>query len=175
MTSATRRRPHPSEYFEYYHTYVSEVPDGDIVTILRRQMEDASALLSSVPKERTGFTYAPGKWTLNEVVGHVLDMEWVFTARALHFARAVDAALPGVEQDDVMKVSNFPSRPLDDIVDQWRHLRAAGTLFFEALDDAAWDRAGTASGRRFTVRAFPYIIAGHANHHLDVIRNRYLK
>jgi len=169
-----RRRPDPSEYFEYYHLYIQQVPDGDIVDILRRQIDDASAFLARIPKDRVDFLYAPGKWTLKEVVGHVLDMEWVFTARAVHFARAIPGALPGAEQEDVMAVANFGSRSLDDIVAEWRDLRAAGARFFEDLDAAAWDRAGIASERRFGVRAFPYIIAGHAHHHMNVIKEKYL-
>ncbi len=172
--SNIRRRPEPSEYFEYYHRYIEQVPDGDIVDVLRAQFEEAAAFLARVPRDRVEFRYAPGKWTLKEVVGHVLDMEWVFTARAVHFARAVPGALPGAEQEDVMAVANFGERPLDEVVDEWGHLRAAGVRFFEGIDAAAWDRAGTASGRRFTVRAFPYIIAGHAHHHMNVIREKYL-
>lgn len=169
-----RRRPDPSEYYDYYGQYVAAIPDGDILDILRRQIDEASGLLSRVTPERASFRYAPGKWTLKEVVGHVVDLEWVFTARALHFARGVEDALPGVEQDDFVKVAGFGSRPLDDIVDEWRHLRAAGTRFFAGLDDDAWVRRGTASGHLFSVRAYAYIIAGHAQHHLGVMREKYL-
>jgi hypothetical protein len=170
----TRRRPRLSEYVEYYRRYVEQVPDGDIVAVLRRQMDDAAGFLARIPKDRVDFRYAPGKWTLKEVVGHVLDMEWVFAARAVHVARAEPGALPGVEQDDVMAVANFGARSLDDVVAEWRDLRGAGTRFFASLDADAWDRTGIASERRFSVRAFAYIIAGHALHHMNVIREKYL-
>ncbi len=169
-----RRRPDPSEYFEYYRAYTGLVPDGDIVSILRAQFEDTAALLKDIAEEKAKFRYAPGKWTLKEVVLHTLDIEWVFTARALHFARAVPGALPGVEQDDMMVVANADARALPALLAEWRHLRQAGTLFFEGLDAAGWGREGVASGRSFTVRSIAYIIAGHERHHVNVIRERYL-
>jgi hypothetical protein len=169
-----RRRPEPSEYFEYYRAYVGLVPDGDIVSILRAQSEETSTLLKGISEEKAAYRYAPGKWTLKEVVLHTLDIEWVFTARALHFARGVEGALPGVEQDDMMVVANANARPLSALLAEWRSLRQAGTLFFEGLDDAGWGRTGVASGRTFTVRALAYIIAGHERHHVNVIREKYL-
>jgi DinB superfamily len=170
----TRRRPEKSEYVEYYHRYVQEVPDGDIVAILKEQLSMTSAFLKSIPVERIDFRYAPGKWTLREVVGHIIDMEWVFGTRALHFARTVSEPLPGVEQDDFVVVGNFSGQAWPGLIDQYRHLRSAHILLFEGFDDAAWNRSGVAADNRFTVRAFPYIIAGHERHHVGVLRERYL-
>lgn len=169
-----RRRPEPSEYFEYYRGYIDRVPDGDIVSILRAQARETTALLDRVSDEKAAYRYAPGKWSLKEVVAHVLDLEWVFLARALHFARKVEGALPGVEQDDIIAVANVAARPLPSILAEWRHVREAGALFFEGLDDEAWGRRGVASGRTFTVRSLAYIVAGHERHHAGVIRERYL-
>jgi hypothetical protein len=169
-----RRRPELSEFFEYYCGYVSLVPEGDIVSILRAQAGESIAYLERVPADKVAYRYAPGKWSLGEVVAHVADIEWVFLARALHFARKVEGALPGVEQDDMIAASNAGARPLSSLLAQWKHLREAGALFFESLDDEAWGRTGIASGRSFTVRTIPYIIAGHERHHLNVIREKYL-
>ncbi len=169
-----RRRPDPSEYFEYYRRYVDLVPEGDVVSALRAQIRATTALLAQIPDEKADFRYAPGKWTLKEVVAHVLDTEWVFTARALHFARNVEGALPGVEQDDMIAAAGVADRSLGSLIAEWRHLREAGALFFESLSDEAWGRTGVASGRTFTVRAMPYIIAGHELHHVGVIREKYL-
>jgi DinB superfamily len=102
-------------------------------------------------------------------------MEWVFTARALHFARGVPGALPGVEQDDVMKVVNYEARPWAALIEQYGHLRAANIKLFEGFDEAAWHRTGVASGHPVSVRALAYIIAGHERHHVAVIRERYLR
>lgn len=169
-----RRRPEPSEYFEYYRGYVDKTPEGDIVSILRDQIRATTSLLAQIPDEKADFRYAPGKWSLKEVVAHVLDTEWVFTARALHFARKVPGALPGVEQDDMIAAANVSARPLSSLMAEWRHVREAGALFFDSLDDDAWGRTGTASGRSFTVRSLAYIIVGHERHHVGVIRERYL-
>jgi DinB superfamily len=169
-----RRRPEPSEYFEYYRTYIDGVPEGDIVSILRAQSGETDALLMDISPQQAGFRYAPGKWTLQEVIRHVIDIEWVFTARALHFARAVEGALPGVEQDDIMVVANAGAHPLPVQLAELRNLRQAGAHFFDGLDNAGWGRSGVASGRKFTVRAIAYIIAGHERHHINVIREKYL-
>lgn len=169
-----RRRPEPSEYFEYYRGYINETPDGDIVAIMRDQIRSTTSLLATIPDEKADFRYAPGKWSLKEVVAHVLDTEWVFTSRALHFARNVPGALPGVEQDDMIAASDVASRPLSSMMAEWRHVREAGALFFDSLADDAWGRSGIASGRSFTVRSLAYIIVGHERHHMNVIRDRYL-
>lgn len=169
-----RRRPEASEFFEYYRGYVAQVPEGDIVSILRAQSRESMALLERVTGAQAEYRYAPGKWSLKEVVAHLVDMEWVFFARALHFARKVDAALPGVEQEDAMAASNAAARPLSALLAEWRHLREAGALFLEGLEDDAWGRSGVASGHAVTVRALAYIIAGHERHHIGVMRERYL-
>lgn len=173
--SVTMRRPGAGEYAPYYETYIGKVTETDVLAALRSQRDDTLAVMRRLPADRVDYRYAPGKWTVREVLGHVVDMEWVFTARALHFARAVPGGLPGVEQDDVMKVVDFAARPWLSLVDQYQHLREANLLFFDSLDDAAWNRAGIASEREFTVRALAYIIAGHDRHHLGVVRERYLK
>lgn len=169
-----RRRPERSEYVEYYRPYVDLVPEGDIVSIMRAQLPETIAFLERVPEEKIAYRYAAGKWSLGEVVAHVLDIEWVFLARAFHFARQVEGPLPGVEQDDMIAVSNAGARPLSAMLAEWHSLREAGALFFESLGDDAWGRTGVASGRSFTVRTFPYLIAGHELHHMGVIRERYL-
>jgi hypothetical protein len=168
------RRPAPSEYAPYYERYVGLVPEADALAVLREQLHATSAFLAGLAKEKIDFRYAPAKWTLREVVGHVIDIEWVFTARALHFARGVPGPLPGVEQDDMMKAANFSARPWPEMIDAYRHLRSANTTLFAGFDDAAWDRTGVASGLTFTARAIPFIIAGHERHHVKVLRERYL-
>lgn len=174
MSTARLRRPDPSEYNAHYEDYVGKIDDADIIAVLRTQRESTLELFAKLPAAKLEYRYAPGKWTLREVLGHVVDMEWVFTARAFHFARAVPGDLPGVEQDDVMKVVDFAAQPWPSLLDQYRHLRTAGIEFFAHLDDQAWGRKGIASGNPVTVRALAYIIAGHDRHHMDVVRQRYL-
>ena len=167
-------RPHESEFHESYHRYVARVPEGNIVAILRAQMKESTALLEGVEAERADYRYAPGKWSLKEVVGHVYDMEWVFTARALSFARGLAAPMPGVEQDDFMAVADFGRQTLPALLAQWRELRAANTSLFETFDADTWKRTGVASDYSVSVRALAYIIAGHERHHMTILRERYL-
>lgn len=170
----TTARPLASEFNEYYAGYIAQVPDGDIASILRAQFAETSAVLERVKPEQTPFRYAPEKWSLHEVVGHVVDMEWVFTVRALSFARGMAAPMPGVEQDDFIAVANFGKQSWPDLLAQWRALRNANTLLFSSFDDSAWKRMGIASGNPVSVRALAYIVAGHEHHHMGVIRERYL-
>jgi hypothetical protein len=168
------RRPSPTEYGSYYAGYVDRVPETDVIAVLRDERERVLSLLEPVAPGKVDYRYAPGKWTLRQVLGHVLDMEWIFTARALHFARAVDGPLPGYEQDDVMKLVSWDAIPWASLLDQFRHVRSANIKLFEGFDEAAWSRSGVASGVPVTVRALAFILAGHQRHHLEVIRERYL-
>ena len=174
VNSSLLRRPEKSEYAPFYETYVGKVSETDILSVLRSERENTLALVGNLPAAKIEYRYAPEKWTLRQVFGHVLDMEWVFAMRAVHFARAVPGNLPGVEQEDVMRVANFEARPWRSMVDEFASLRAANTLFFEGLDEAGWSRSGVASNNPVTVRALAYIIAGHQRHHWGVIRERYL-
>jgi hypothetical protein len=172
--SPARRRPEPSEFAPFYAHYVSLVPEDDAVAVMRAQLAASSAFLAAIPAERVDFQYAPGKWTLRQVVRHVIDTEWLFSARALHFARGIPGPLPGMEQDDVAKLADCGARSWPAMLDEYRSLRSALIQFFDGLDDAAWSRTGTASGNLFTVRALGHIIPGHERHHVAVIRERYL-
>ena len=170
----TAVRPLESEYAEYYRRYVNQVPEGSVVATLRSQMEETSRLLAGVPAAKVEYRYAPGKWTLHEVIGHVVDMEWVFTTRALCFARGLAAPMPGVEQEEFVEVAQFAKQSWPKLLEQWRHVREASALVYESLDEEAWKRVGTASGYSVSVRALAYITAGHERHHMGVIRERYL-
>ena len=172
MTTAVR--PLDSEYAEYYRRYVAQVPEGDIVRTLRSQIEESMGILAAVPATRTGYRYAPEKWSLHEVIGHVVDMEWVFATRALCFARGLAAPMPGVEQEEFVAAAQFGRQSWPKLLEQWRHLRTAAALVYESLDDEAWTRSGVASGYSVSVRALAYITAGHERHHMNVVRERYL-
>ncbi|MDX1578926.1 MAG: DinB family protein, partial [Gemmatimonadota bacterium] len=166
-------RPDRSEYAEYYDTYVSLVPDGDIVEMLEDQLPETRALLDAVPPERERWAYAEGKWTIREVVGHLMDAERVFAGRALWIARDPETVLPSMEQDRWAERSNAGARPLTDLLDEWETIRRATVAMARSFDAAALERTGIASGVRFTVRSFPWIIAGHELHHRRLFRERY--
>lgn len=167
-------RPETNEFAPYYHKYVQLVPDGDILGILERQIGETTELLGGLSESKADSTYAPGKWTIKEVAGHMADTERVMTFRALWFARSDPNPLPGFEQDDWMRGSNFGARRLKDLVTELRDVRGATLPLFRGFDPGTLLRRGTASGVEFTVRSLSYILAGHERHHLNILRERYL-
>lgn len=174
MKANERRRPGKDEYFEYYERYVSLVPNGDIVAALGTQRASCLELFSAITEEKAAHRYAPGKWSIKEVLGHILDVEWIFTYRALQFARGDGTALPGMDQDTWMAGADFEGRAMRDLVEEYCHLRSANILLFDSFHGKALDRKGSASGHSFTVRSIPFIIAGHEIHHVKVLQDKYL-
>jgi hypothetical protein len=174
MSAAAPARPEAGEYAPYYEKYVSLVPEGDIVETLERQSADTLALLRSLDEGRGSSRYAEGKWSVKEVVGHVMDGERVFAYRALCFARGERAPLPGFDQDDYMRDAAFDARTLGSLVEEYESVRAATLSLLRSLDAAAWQRRGTASDNPVSVRALAHIIAGHELHHVKILRERYL-
>lgn len=173
MTSFWAERPDASEYAPYYQTYVALVPEGDILTILGDQMAETVRLLGRADG-RADFRYAPGKWSVKEVVMHVMDTERVFAYRALRFARGDETPLAGFEQDDWVARGRVAHRTLDDLATEFQAVRRATIALFKGLDEDSARRAGTANGVRFTVRSIPFIAAGHEAHHVRLLRERYL-
>lgn len=171
---AVPARPDRDEYAPYYAGYIDEVPDGDILEVLATQGEATVALLEGVPEDRGDHRYAPGKWSLKEVVGHVNDVERVFALRALAFARGERAALFGMEQDEWVAAAGFDRRTVRSLAAEFHAIRGATLHLLRGLAAADWLRRGTASGVVFSVRAIPWILAGHERHHMAVIRERYL-
>ena len=167
-------RPDPSEYGAYYGRYINLVPEGPIVTVLRDQIAETLKLLRALPEARGNHRYAPGKWSIKEIVGHVTDGERVFSYRALRIGRGDETPLPGFEQDDYVKNGGFDSRPLGDLLDELETVRRATVQLLAPLDEAAMLRRGTASGFPVSVRALAYITAGHELHHRNILKERYL-
>lgn len=167
-------RPEPSEYNTYYGRYISLVPDGPIVDRLRGQIGETLSVLRALPESRGEHRYAPAKWSIKEIVGHVADAERVFSYRALRIARGDETPLPGFEQDDYVRNGNFGARTLRHLVDELEAVRRGTVLLLEGFDETAMTRRGTASGFPVSVRALAYIAAGHELHHLKVLRERYL-
>lgn len=170
----TETPPDPSEYAPYYGTYTRQVPRGNILHILETQLDETLDTLHGIPAERETYRYAPNKWSIRELVGHLVDTERLFSFRAMAFARADPSPFPNMEQDDYVRAADFDRRPLKDLADEFLHLRKANVALFRSLDDEAAARIGTASGVQFTARSIPYIMAGHERHHLTILRERYL-
>jgi uncharacterized damage-inducible protein DinB len=170
----TTARPQADEHSAYYARYIERVPEGDVISILRDQAANTAALLRNAPSDRADFAYAPGKWTLKQVAGHMIDVERVMSYRALRFSRNDATELPGFEENDWVANANFRDRSLADLVDEYEAVRAATVHFAKHLDANVLMRRGTANGQAVSVRALLYIIAGHELHHLALIRERYL-
>lgn len=166
-------RPAASEFAPFYAGYVASVPDGDIVEILETQHRETLAALRTVSEERAGFRYAPGKWSIREVVMHLSDSERVFTYRALHFARGGRDALPSMDENSWVPMAQADRRPLPDIAAEFAAVRAATVALFRSFGEAQFARSGTASSNPVSVRALAFITAGHERHHLRVLREKY--
>ncbi len=165
-------RPDSNEYAPYYGKYVSLVPEGDILVTLGRQSPETVALLA--PREADGdFRYAPGKWSVKESLGHLIDTEHVFSYRALRIARNDKTPLAGFEQDDYVKYGPFAQLSLSTLLEEFTLVRKATVALFRALDETAWTRRGVASNNEVTVRALAYMIAGHELHHRRIFQERY--
>lgn len=167
-------RPAPTEYAPYYGGYIDLVGD-DLLGDLRRNGEATHRLLGTLPESRGDFRYAPGKWSVKEVLGHLVDGERVFAYRALRFARRDETPVPGFDQDAWVPGGDFGGRTLRSLLDEHHAVRAASLALFENLPEEAWDRVGTANDQRISVRALAFVIAGHEAHHQGILRDRYLE
>jgi hypothetical protein len=166
-------RPDRSEAAEYYFTYIDQVPDGDICDILDRQQTETLTLLRGISNEKSLHRYAPDKWSIREVVGHLNDTERVFAFRSLWFARGFETPLPSFDQNVAVPASGAHGRSWTSHVDEFSAVRQATVAFFRNLAPDAWTRRGTASGNPFSVRALAWIAAGHVTHHTAILRDRY--
>ncbi len=167
-------RPGADEYIPYYGAYISKAPDGDVVTTLERQLGETLGVLKAIPETKGSHRYAPGKWSIKELVGHVADAERVFGFRALWFARAAPGEMPGFDENVWVPAAGADRRALADVVAEYEAVRKGSLALFRSLDDAAANRRGVANGKAVSVRALAWIIAGHDRHHLGVLRERYL-
>ena len=173
MASATI--PDRTEASEYYFTYIDQVGEHeDICDLLESQGREAIALFRGVSDEQSLHRYAPGKWSIREVVGHINDTERLFIFRAFWFARGFDSPLPSFDQHIAIAHAGADARSWTSHIDEFAHLRAATVAFFRHLPADAWDRRGVASGNPFSVRALAYVGAGHLAHHLRILRQQYL-
>jgi len=167
-------RPQPGEYAQYYEKYIALVTSTDILGALEAQRLVMSQLLGARSEREGNFRYAPDKWTVKEVIGHLADSERIFAYRALRFARGDQTPLSGFEQDDYVKGGGFSERTLADLAEEFAEVRDASIALFNGLDAAAWQKRGLANKSEITVRALAYIIAGHDLHHRRVLEEKYL-
>lgn len=167
-------RPQTTEAADYYFRYIDLVTSDDIVPAIENQMGEMLQLLSGIGEEQSLHSYAPGKWTIRELLNHVNDGERIFAGRALWFARGFTEPLPGFEQDIAVENARANNTSWADLVEEFRNVRLSTISFFKSLPSEAWDRTGVASDNPVSVRAIAYIIAGHVAHHIGVLREKYL-
>lgn len=167
-------RPDSSEAAPYYFTYIDKVPGDNPLQAIDNQLENDSAMLSSIAEEISLHRYAPGKWSIRQVLNHVSDTECAFAFRALWFARTFDSPLPSYDPDIAAAGAQADAIPWSAHVEEFRRVRLATISLFQNLPAEAWMRTGVASVKPFTVRALAFIIPGHVEHHFQILRERYL-
>ena len=166
-------RPKENEYAPFYAGYVSRVPETEIVEVLREQPKELKRVADSVVPDKERFRYAPDKWSVRELFGHLVDAERFFGHRAFCISRGDANPLPGWDEKSYIASSSYDSQPLAELVKDFSLLREGNSRLLENLDAGAFSREGVANGAKVTVRALAYIMTGHARHHLAVLQERY--
>ncbi|HZF38922.1 MAG TPA: DinB family protein [Blastocatellia bacterium] len=167
-------KPDSTEYAPYFEKYVSLVHEEEIVVTLGKQIESTLSLIRGLSAAQGDHCYAPGKWSVKEVIGHLIDAERIFAYRAMRFARNDATPLPGFDENSFVANAGFGSRSLADLADEFEHTRKSNVYLFKHLDGDSSLRRGAANNDEISVRAIAYIIAGHELHHMEILRTRYL-
>ena len=167
------QRPDKEEYDPYYEHYVSLVGDDDVTSVLAEQSAQLRDLFAGVPEEKGSLSYAEGKWTVKELLSHLIDGERMFAYRLLRISRGDKTPIEGFEQDGYIENSNANRRSFDELLHEFELLREANLLLVNNLDDDSTKRTGTANNVSISVRALVYIMAGHIRHHIEILKTRY--
>jgi uncharacterized damage-inducible protein DinB len=164
----------PEDAPPYYQKYIDAVSDTDLIAALENEMQDALALMRNIPEDKGTFAYAEGKWTIKQVISHVIDTERIFNYRALRISRADGTPLSGFDENKYAPNANTENRSLHDIIEEYSAVRKANILFFQSLTDEMLETKGSANSFTMTPKAIGWMIAGHSRHHFNIIRERYL-
>ncbi|WP_436374920.1 DinB family protein [Cytobacillus sp. BC1816] len=168
------KKPKSNEYAPYYEKYVSSVPEGDLLQILDEQIKETMNLVKDLNEDQAQFRYAPEKWTVKEVIGHITDTERIMSYRLLCIGRGDLAKLPGYDDNEYVKNGQFNRFSIRELVEQLSYVRQNTIALLKSLDDESLLRRGNANGTEVTARAIAYIIAGHELHHRTLIKDRYM-
>ncbi len=168
-------RPEPGEYAPYYEKYISQIPGNDILATLDEQRRQMLLLLSGRSEADGDIRYAPDKWSVKEVLGHICDAERIFAYRALRIARRDSTPLASFDENEYVKNAPFARQPLADLIEEFIAVRRGTLSLFRNLNEPAWTRRGVASNNPVTARALAYIVAGHELHHRKMLEEKYLK
>ena len=167
-------RPTPTEAAPYYFTYINQVPGDNALAVIESQADEVLQLCKGISEEKSLLRYVADKWSIRQVLNHVTDTERAFAFRALWFARGFSAPLPDYDQNIAAAGADADKVSWADHTEEFRRVRLATISLFRNLPSEAWMRSGIASNNRFTVRAMAFITAGHVEHHLKILRERYL-
>jgi uncharacterized damage-inducible protein DinB len=167
--------PTPDEYPEYFDHYIRLVPSDDLLVYFQTQALSVSSVAGTLSEDQLRFRYAEGKWSIKDIFCHLIDCERIYDYRALCIARGDKTDLPAFEENEYAKEANADRREISDIVAEYKAVRASTIELFKSFDETMLNRSGLADSRRRSVRSMGYIAAGHEIHHLNVIKERYLK
>ncbi len=167
-------RPDLSTAPEWFHGYINAVKENDLTEALRNQTALFNTFFESLPVEKREFSYAEGKWSIKEIIQHIIDGERVFTYRALRFARKDETPLPGFDENTYADNAKTDKRKWDDLLEEFNALRRSTEILFNSFDEDQLNATGIASGNPVSVLAIGFIVAGHVNHHISIIKARYL-
>lgn len=169
-------KPNKNECPEYYDRYISLIEeDEDVLQLLADQIKEVQEVLGKLDDAQASHRYSEGKWSIKELIGHVVDTEWMLGNRALRFARYDETDVPQYDHDEYVANANFDKVPVSNLLQQFGYIRKAIVAMFHSFDDNMFAASGLSEGKSFTVRCFPYIIAGHLKHHLGILKERYLQ
>lgn len=166
-------RPTAQEYAPYYDNYITKVQHNNLHEVLNLHTDSFADFVRSIPEQKADFVYADNKWTLKEVLLHIIDAERIFAYRALRFARNDKTELPGFDENNYVPFSNAAVRSLSSIVEEFTAVRYATITLFNSFDEAAFMRSGIASNNTMSVRALGFVLIGHAEHHRQILIERY--
>ncbi|HKA36904.1 MAG TPA: DinB family protein [Thermoanaerobaculia bacterium] len=169
-----RRRPARDEADSYYYRYIDRIDNDDVLAVLESQLAESARFLGAIAEEKTLHSYAPGKWTIRQVVNHISDCERLFVGRAFWFARGFDSVLPSFSSDLSAEAAGANGVAWKAHLEEFDAVRRSTLSFFRNLPDEAWDRTGKTVEYPFTVRSLAYIAAGHFDHHRAILQERYL-
>lgn len=167
-------RPETNEFDPYYNAYISLIEGNDVLPVLDAQPAELRALISSVPEEKGTFAYAEGKWTIKELLSHLIDGERMFAYRTLRVSRGDETPIEGFEQDGYIENSNANNRSFAELLEEFDLQRRSNMLLFNNLSDEASQRTGIANEKSISTRALIYTMAGHVRHHIGILKERYL-
>ena len=170
----TQNRPQPGEYAPFYEKYVALVPQENISGILETQLRETQQLLGGLAGHKADFRYAPDKWSIKELLGHINDAERIFSYRLLRIARGDQTPLPGFEQDDYVKTANCSDQKLSGLLEEFISVRRATITLVRSLETASWLRRGISSNAPITALALGFVLVGHVTHHQKILEQRYL-